>query len=284
MAETVTIFEIEDAGYYLELFHDPYNKRMRVDDYRGHLHSVVKVAMDFAKQEKLEKIIIKARSEHLLDFIGFGFQLEAVVDQYFLGSHGFFLTKYLTSKRKHNEFWTKEDTILEKVTELKREANLKQPPGEYIFKKVGLENAEDLSALYKLVFPVYPTPIHDSKYLRKTIEEGTIYFAYYYEGRIVSAASAEINSFYKNAELTDCATLPDHRKHGLLKWLLKKLEAELEDQGVFCLYSLARSLSFGMNAALHQLGYQYRGRLTNNCYIYDKLENMNAWVKSLPDC
>lgn len=111
--------------------------------------------------------------------------------------------------------------------------------------------------------------------------EGTIYYGFYYDEEIVSAASAEVNSFYKNAELTDCATLQEHRKHGLMKILLEELEKELKSSGVYCVYSIARSLSFGMNAALHQLGYQYRGRLTNNCYIFDKLEDMNVWVKDL---
>ncbi len=36
-----------------------------------------------------------------------------------------------------------------------------------------------------------------------------------------------------------------------------------------------------MNAAFHQLGYTYTGRLANNCYIFDKLEDMNIWVKDL---
>ena len=98
---------------------------------------------------------------------------------------------------------------------------------------------------------------------------------------IVSAASAEVNSQYHNAELTDCATLTNHRKFGLMKNLLERLEAELKQNGIFCAYSIARAQSFGMNAVLHQLGYAYRGRLMNNCYIFDKLENMNMWVKDL---
>jgi len=62
---------------------------------------------------------------------------------------------------------------------------------------------------------------------------------------------------------------------------LEKLEEELKRKGIFCSYSIARAQSFGMNAVLYQLGYTYRGRLINNCYIYDKLENMNMWVKDL---
>lgn len=134
------------------------------------------------------------------------------------------------------------------------------------------------------MFQIYPTPLHDPEYVKKTLMEGTIYYVYFYQGKIVSAASAEVNSFYKNAELTDCATLPEHRKYGLMKIILRELEGELKRQGIFCAYSIARSLSFGMNAVLYQLGYKYRGRLMNNCYIYDKLENMNMWVKNLANC
>jgi hypothetical protein len=69
-----------------------------------------------------------------------------------------------------------------------------------------------------------------------------------------------------------------------MKFLLLELEGELKKKGIYCAYSIARALSFGMNAALFQLGYHYRGRLLNNCYIYDKLESMNMWVKDLASC
>ena len=65
-----------------------------------------------------------------------------------------------------------------------------------------------------------------------------------------------------------------------MKSLLIKLEEELQERSIFCSYTIARSL-FGMNAAFHQLGYTYTGRLANNCYIFDKLEDMNIWVKDL---
>jgi hypothetical protein len=58
------------------------------------------------------------------------------------------------------------------------------------------------------------------------------------------------------------------------------LEKHLEDNGIYCVYSIARALSFGMNAVFFQLGYEYRGRLANNCCIFDKIEDMNLWVKT----
>ena len=68
-----------------------------------------------------------------------------------------------------------------------------------------------------------------------------------------------------NAELTNCATLPEYRKHGFMKSLLIKLEEELRER--FSAPIQLLDLSFGMNLAFHQLGYTYTGRLANNCYI-----------------
>jgi putative beta-lysine N-acetyltransferase len=134
--------------------------------------------------------------------------------------------------------------------------------------------------LYGKVFKIYPTPMNNPEYVKKCMKGGTVFYIFYYEGEIISAASAEINAFYHNAEITDCATLPEHRQHGLMKHLIAKLEEHLVSHEIYCIYSLARSLSFGMNGALHQHGYSYRGRLANNCYIFDKLEDMNLWVKN----
>jgi hypothetical protein len=66
-----------------------------------------------------------------------------------------------------------------------------------------------------------------------------------------------------------------------MKKTLERLEEVLRLQRIYCVYSIARAQSFGMNAVLHGLDYQYRGRLINNCYIFEKLENMNMWVKDL---
>ena len=91
----------------------------------------------------------------------------------------------------------------------------------------------------------------------------------------------KLNEKYFNAELTNCATLPTYRKHGLMKFLLFELESELKKRSIFCSYTIARSRSYGMNVAFHQLGYVYTGRLTNNCYIFDKIEDMLMETKEI---
>lgn len=272
---------LKGEQYMLEIFSDPFNKRIRIDDLRGDLDKAIEKAEEIAKEEMVEKLIIKGRREQFLPLIEKGYQCEALIDRYFLGSDGYFFCKYFSNERRNSNDILKEDGIVKNVQLLERSFEGVAPPEEYKLTLIGKEDARRLAELYQQVFKIYPTPLHEPGYIEKTIDEGTIYYAFYCEEKIVSAASAEVNNFYQNAELTDCATLPEHRKYGLMKILLEKLEEQLVKQGVYCSYSIARALSFGMNAALHQLGYAYRGRLTNNCYIFDKIEDMNVWVKDL---
>jgi putative beta-lysine N-acetyltransferase len=284
MNKTASTIYFEENSYFLEVYLDAFNKRIRVDDYRGNTKLLLEKAEVLIKQHQAEKLIIKGRSEDYLTFLEGGLQSEAVIDGYYLGSNAHFFSKFYTPERKRNDHWITEDGIIQNIYQLKPTTDRPIPPKEYEIRKADESCAIELSALYKQVFQIYPTSLDDPEYVKKTMKEGTIYYIFSYQGQIVSAASAEINSFYKNAELTDCATLTEHRKYGLMKILLDELENELRQKGIFCAYSIARALSFGMNAVLFQLGYSYRGRLMNNCYIYDKLENMNMWVKNLANC
>lgn len=281
MNDTASVFEIKEKGLWLQVYDDPFNKRLRIDDYYGNTSSIIHLAEDLMKEKKREKLIFKVRNENFNHFLMHSYICEAKIDHYFLGSDAYFFTKYLESERMNNPHWITEDRMVKSIQRMTVSSETANPPKEYLLKKVDESDAEKLVSLYRTVFEIYPTPLHNPEYIKKTLKEGTIYYCFYCNGLIVSAASAEINREYRNAELTDCATLPDHRKHGLMKIILKKLEKELFEQGIYCSYSIARALSFGMNACLHQLGYGYRGRLKNNVFIYDKLENMNVWVKDL---
>lgn len=283
MTKSASTILIEESNYFLEVYLDPFNNRIRIDDYRGNTNLLLERAEELARKHQVEKLIVKARSEDLIHLYEKCLQPEAVVDRYFLGSDAHLFSKFYTVERKKSDHWITEDGMIHSIYQLGT-ADKPFPPKEFELKKADESCSEELSELYSKVFQIYPTPLHDPEYVRKTMKEGTIYYVFFQQGKIVSAASAEVNSFYKNAELTDCATLKEHRKYGLMKIILSELEGELKRQGIFCAYSIARSLSFGMNAVLFQLGYKYRGRLMNNCYIYDKLENMNMWVKNLANC
>ncbi|MBA4537758.1 putative beta-lysine N-acetyltransferase [Bacillus aquiflavi] len=274
---------IKEEQFSLEIFQDPFNKRIRIDDYQGNVNQALERAEQLASNLLAEKLIVKGRREHFSSFLEKGYRLEGCIDHYFLGSDCYFFTKYFTLERQTSPHLLKEDTTINEIYNLPRKVEIKPPPVQYKLIKATQNDAEALALLYGQVFQVYPTPLNDPEYIKDTMSAGTIYYCFKREDQIVSAASAEVNQFYKNAELTDCATLVEHRKYGLMKLLLQSLEQELINNGIYCSYSIARALSFGMNAALYQLGYHYRGRLINNCYIFDKIENMNIWVKNLSD-
>jgi beta-lysine N6-acetyltransferase len=272
---------LSEKEYNMTVYLDKQNKRVRVEDYLGSLSKVLDRAEGLIESEKADKLIIKGRREHFTQLIERGFSFEASIDGFFLGSDCVFFSKFFSDERRNSPHWLQEDGIIKSVYHLAEPAQNITPPKDYILKKMDEIDAKGLAELYKTVFQIYPTPLNDPDYIIKTMNEGSIYYGFVHDGQIVSAASAEVNSFYKNAEMTDCATQKEHRKHGLMKVLLARLEDELIENGIYCSYSIARALSFGMNAALHQLGYAYRGRLVNNVFIYDKIENMNVWVKDL---
>lgn len=277
----MTFRTIEESGIRLGVYMDAFNKRLRVDHYIGDPWLVIQTIEELAKQSNSEKIIVKGKFENYKIFLEKGYRNEAIIDGYFLGSDGYFFCKYLENDRAKNDHLQVEEDIIASVQHLKRSSQVIMLPADYKIMKMGETEAKLLSDLYREVFQIYPTPLHDPEYVKQTMKDGTIYYAFLNNHKIISAASAEVNYKFRNAELTDCATRKEHRKFGLMKILLKNLEEDLYDQQIFCSYSIARSLSFGMNAVLHQLGYRYRGRLVNNCYIFDKLEDMNVWVKDL---
>lgn len=275
---------IKQPDFMMDVYIDPFNKRLRVDDYRGSCQKAATAAEELALKHQAEKLIVIARSEDFITFLEKGFRCEAVVERFFRGSSACFFTKYFAKERMISSHWLKEDDILKKIGTLTPTSVTTTLPEEYNLIKINQADAEELGAFYKKIFPVYPVPLFEPDYIRKAIKGGTIFLAYRYKGKIVSAASADIDRNNWNAELTDCATLPEHRTFGLLKNLLLKLEEELVAHEIFCAYSLARAQSFGMNAVLYQLGFRYRGRMPNNCYIYNDLEDMNMWAKELGLC
>ncbi|MFD0049473.1 putative beta-lysine N-acetyltransferase [Actinomycetes bacterium NPDC127524] len=273
--------KIMKQGFSLSITLDAFNKRARTDDCLGQVAAISGESIRIAREMNAEKLIFKARKEHALHLLEKGFLLEACIPGYFLGSDCYLFSKYFTEQRRNSAFWTKEDLILEEVTKLKRKPEIGSLPAGYGARRAVMEDADELAALYSAVFEIYPVPMNDPEYIKKCMGKDTVFYICTFGGRIVSAASAECSAVYHNAELTDCATLPDHRQFGLMKILLSRLEEHLFESGTFCVYSIARSLSFGMNAAFHQLDYTYKGRMANNCYIFDKLEDMNVWVKNL---
>lgn len=274
--------QVENGTAYMIMFClDFTNKRLRVDDYSGEIGVIYRRVVEIAKTHALTKVFIKSREVDWQTFLSKGCMLEGIYKGYFNGSDAYCMAMYDDLARRTSDYWLEEDQILQQVLALPVKLDRPSIPSSMTMRLARLEDAEQLSLLYSHIFQTYPTPMNDSMYVEKTMREGTIYYLVESQNQLISAASAEINSVYANAEMTDCATLPTYRNQGLMRLLIHALETELIARHITCAYSLSRALSFGMNAVFYQMGYRYYGRLTKNCDIYDKFEDMNLWAKSL---
>ncbi len=141
-------------------------------------------------------------------------------------------------------------------------------------------DTDSIARLFKEVFKTYPTPMDDPAYIKKVMGKQVLFKVAFIGNELISAASADMNTRMLNAEITDCATLPEHRGKGVLSQLIYHLEQELAAKGFITLFSLSRALSSGINIALSKHGYIYTGRLVNNCNIMGRFEDMNIWVKT----
>lgn len=268
--------EIKNDAAQISVYTDQFNKRIRIDDYKGELPNVLKLIKQEV-QDWTEKLIVKAHSNDLPFYLSQGFTNEGFIKSYFSGSDMYFATMYFSSGREQSKKWHEEQSI---VTQILKGDNDRKAQNFEEVKIASHDEADELANIYGELFQVYPTPLNKPAYVKKTMDEFTLYVYVREEDKIVSAASAEINRKHGNAELTDCASLEHVQGKGHMKKLLFKLEQELRKQGILCLYSLARAESYGMNKAFFQLGYTYGGRLINNCFIYSGLEDMNVWYKN----
>ncbi|SEO95813.1 putative beta-lysine N-acetyltransferase [Paenibacillus sp. OV219] len=275
------VTENGDEGLSLQLFLDYFNKRLRIDDYTGEADLVCRRAAEVAQEQAFTKIFIKARSDDWMAFLTHGYMLEGIFKGYFHGCDAYSMACYTDLERRTSDYWMEEDQILRQVLALEKKLERDTVPASFVLRPAVGTDADELAALYGQVFQTYPTPMNDPAYIRHVMDEGTVFFVVVDDGKLISASSAEINSVYHNAEITDCVTLPAYRGKGFMRLLIQSLEEDLRKRNILALYSLSRALSFGMNAALFQLGYEYTGRLTKNCDIYDKFEDMNMWCKQL---
>lgn len=274
---SIVTTEVSTDSAGITVYADPFNKRIRIDDYHGELNTVLGL-INLQIAEWVEKLIVKSRVEDLPWFLSQGFSCEAFIKNYYAGSDMYFVTRYFTAGRERSDKLYEEQGILQRIIS---ERIVSELPTLSDVKMATTTQARELSHLYKAVFKVYPTPVQEEAYILKTMQEGTMYAYAELEGRLVSAASAEVNRKHRNAELTDCASLPAAEGKGYMKRLLFFLEQKLVQEGITCLYTIARAESYSMNKAFAQLGYTYGGRLVNNCFIYSGIEDMNVWYKTV---
>ncbi|HYG59150.1 MAG TPA: putative beta-lysine N-acetyltransferase [Symbiobacteriaceae bacterium] len=275
--------EHSGQGWHAVLDIDSVNRRVKVKsyrfDHRDGLAALGEHLLSLAREEGCGKVLAEVREGEWEQFLGRGFTLEGLIPGYFAGEPAYCLSYFVDPKRQASSRLERDNAIREQVLSLDPVHDRVLDP-RFTIHVPSPDDADEMANLYRKVFTTYPTPLNDAAFIRDVmVREASIFRLVRDGGRLVSAASAEVDWVSLHAEMTDCATLPDYRGEGLMAALLKELEQEMVKRGIHCRYSHARAASPGMNAVLRRLGYRLRGRMVNNCHIMGSFEDMNLWVK-----
>ncbi|KAB3530709.1 putative beta-lysine N-acetyltransferase [Alkaliphilus serpentinus] len=229
----------------------------------------------YATEENLQEI------EEVAEATEMNLKFEGKIDGYFDGEDAFIYSQFLDPTREVCKHKQQQEKIISSAIKKGSIDEIPQLQEEFDLRAARHRDVIEMADVFRQVFKTYPTPMHEPKYIKKVMDDNTIFTLVTYEDKIVSIASADINSKYNNAEITDCATLPEFRGNGLLTHIIANLEERLIEREVPNLFSLTRAQSIGMNHVIAKHGYDYRGTLVQNCDISGSFEDMNIWVKQL---
>jgi len=275
----VNVEELLAAG---DVVVDGQNRRVKLHVYKpGQMEEMDLLLRRLATESDATKLIVYGKKADVERWAALGYAQEGVIEGFFHGENAQMLACYLTKERATSAAPELAEEILALSLGKKGNGETKPLPEGYAMRVADEQDADELARLYALVFATYPTSMDDPAYVRKTMKEGTRHMVVEHAGKIACAASAEVSERMGSAEMTDCATHPDHAGKGLLQPLFTALERKMEESGIYYLYTLTRAQSPGMNVTAAKMGYRYRGRLINNCKIFSGYEDMNIWVKPL---
>lgn len=276
-------FEIDGDNFTLRVFFDHYNRRLKVIDYLAtNYRGMCDRLIWLANANEYDKIFIKAKRNDWQQFLCLGFVLEGILKYYYRGEDAYVMSRFSSLERALSNRVIAETDLIEELMRNPPEGPPRELTDGLQVIKCEEEHIPSLVELYRGVFKTYPSPLTHPDYIKQTMRRNILYRAVVdASGEIVSAASADVDSKHSNAELTDCATKPENRGSGLMLHLVIALENDLAERGIKTSYSLARARSQGMNRVFYRAGYEYSGRLINNCDIYGQFEDMNIWAKLL---
>lgn len=270
---------LEEDNFAAKIHIDNYNKRLKLLEYDGEFGKLHDRLLQVCEKYRLGKVIGMVKKESAEGLVDCGYTVEGRIDAFFEGVTGYCVSYFFDKDRAVSKNAEAADLILKKAQEI--QDRYVPGSGSYDIRTASEKDTESLSRLFGEVFKTYPTPMNDPAYIEKVMKEHVLFKAAYVDGKLASAASADMNRQWLNAEITDCATYKAYRGKGLLSELVYHLEQELKSRSFTASFSLSRALSTGINMVLGKHGYNYTGRLINNCNIMGSFEDMNIWVKKL---
>ncbi len=236
-----------------------------------------------ALKEHYTKIIAKVPKSKKAEFENRNFISEALIEKFFKGEEDcIFFAKYFFKDEKRQILQNK-DEVNKIITLCKSKDSIKDPSLHrvYNFEILKEDDIPLITKLYRCVFKTYPFPVFSDDYILSTMKDYVAYFGIKKQGELVAISSAEMDKENLNAEMTDFATHPDHRGVSLSLFLLKEMENYLKSIDFKTAYTIARSISYGMNITFAKNSYVFGGTLINNTNISGDIESMNIWYKIL---
>lgn len=266
--------------------HGKFNNRIYVMEYdeKDHIEFINSIEK-ISETNHYSKIFTKIPSSALPSFLVSGFQIEAYIPYFFNGnSHGFFVSKFYSDRRKVlnlNDYIVFEG-VINKYNNKITVSNIINNNIEKnrTIKLLDTSHSKNISKLLSTVFPVYPFPVHEPAYIKKTMGENIKYFGYFENNKLLAVSSCEMYLSKDNAEMTDFAVLPELRGKGIANSLLSFMEDYCKNNtNIKTLYTIARLNEPGINALFLKNNYCYCGTLINNTKIYKSIESMNVYYK-----
>lgn len=269
--------------YNSSIHHDSQNNRIYLMSLAvEHATKLIPELFELADHKKYTKIIAKVPKSQESLFVLSGFSQEASIPSFFSTNEDcLFMACYLHPTRRLVANQNTLNAVLD--TAHQKTFTPKLPPlaPPYSIRQLEPTDTQHMSTLYQQVFETYPFPIFDTHYLKETMSSHVIYFGLFYYQQLIGIASCEMDPSTKSCEMTDFAILEAYRGHDYASYLLLTMEAFMTSQHYRTLYTIARSISYGMNITFSKLGYTYSGTLINNTHIGGSIESMNVWYKKI---
>lgn len=263
---------------------DPYSDRIRCDHPRSivdasEAEALGEALLEAAAEQGRGRVVVLANPVVEQGLRSVGYRREGLMPNFYRGQEDCaVMGAYPDSERAE---LANPEPVAEvfSLLERKRGPGRKHEPVPTRLAEVG--DAPKLAALLAKTFEQYPTPSGDPEYLAEAIDEGIPFRIAEHEGEPIACASADLLRTARTAELTDCATRPEHRGRGLMQFILEDLMDDLRGMGYPTAFTLARAAIPGVNLAFARLGFELRGTMPQSCRIGEGIEDMNIWSRAV---
>ena len=268
------------SGQIIEAVDDRYSDRLRCDQptTEGDGEALGELLLDQAERLGRGRVVALVEGELAPGMERVGLEVEGVIPGFYGGERDCAVMGAALDEERGR---LANPVEIARVDELLETPRGPKPRPDIETRRATLDDAERVARLLGEVFHDYPTPSNDPAYIRGELERGVPIRFIEQDGKLAACASADIIPVARTAELTDCATLPDHHGKGFMRAILLDLMEDLRQMNYPTAFTLARARIPGVNIVFQRLGFEFQGRMRSSCLIGDGIEDMNILSRAL---